>query len=192
MQETRSEQGRRRKFLQFLFRYQAAMRQFARKQQTWFRNKEPEYWWLVREPEDTSRLLAERIADKYLTEQWKAPSLGLHKQRAAADLSSNKKINQRMYLSDASVVLFADEAAVDAKISDIREAIAEVCALPSAALYRACALASEHCARQRGGGDGGRQRHPVSGAPCTRHSGGTACVHARAYTTGFPGHERAT
>eukprot|EP00729_Bicosta_minor_P020268 gene20268-32220_t len=44
--KTRSPQGRRRKFLRFVQTYQGATRRFSRKQQAWFRNKEPNYWWI--------------------------------------------------------------------------------------------------------------------------------------------------
>ena len=124
-QDTRSEQGRRRKFIQFLYRYQAAMRQFARKQQMWFRNKEPDYWWLIRNQEDDAQILAERISEKYATAHWEVPSADICQKRAEADLLSNKKISPQMYLSDARCVLFADQGAIDSKLAAIRENLSE-------------------------------------------------------------------
>eukprot|EP00053_Salpingoeca_punica_P005289 m.53505 g.53505 ORF g.53505 m.53505 type:complete len:613 (-) comp13173_c0_seq1:999-2837(-) len=62
----RSVQSRRRALSQFLLSFQAASRQYARKQVTWFR-KQPGYRWIVRQPGQTDEELSRAVVDYFVS-----------------------------------------------------------------------------------------------------------------------------
>ena len=121
--KTRSVQGQRRKFVRFVQQYQAATRRFARKQQAWFRNKEPNYWWMVRNQEDDLQMLADAIADKFLEPEWDLPSAEVHQQRADADRLSVQRMQMGKHQSVN--ILYADQDMVDQRIDSIRRTLVE-------------------------------------------------------------------
>lgn len=145
----RSPQGRRRKLLQFIARYQAATRGLARKQQAWFRHKEPDFWWLLRETDDEPAMLAELIADKFAEPTWTIPSSDVAAERAEHDRAQVRGANLGRYRSVP--VLYAEQSELDAKIEQIRAVVFDE--FPSDALRDEIAdLADRAEEKARGGG----------------------------------------
>eukprot|EP00041_Stephanoeca_diplocostata_P021643 m.506939 g.506939 ORF g.506939 m.506939 type:complete len:507 (+) comp21877_c2_seq5:255-1775(+) len=130
---TRSKQRRRRALLRFIAIFQAATRNYARKQIAWFRNHEDRFVWMYRDFEmdddfdgeegafDDEAIIAQRIVEHYQA-SWEEPTPEAVAERRRLDIRSVKDAQMGRY--EAVPVIFDDVEEVDAVVHSIRATLA--------------------------------------------------------------------
>ena len=122
--DTRSPQRRVRALGRLSELYKGATRQLARKQLSWYRNREPRFWWLMRTEDDDDARVAEWIVERDAQLEpgaWAEPPPALVAERAAADRAEVERLELGSYRSAEG--LFADPDAAEAKVADIHAAL---------------------------------------------------------------------